>query len=161
MKPFVYFLFFFVSFWYAQHTPISVFMTQALHLVFILSTPDVALCLSPLTRYSREPGRKGTPALHNDHPADQPARAASGCPRRTEEACRLTDGETEAANGVSSSAAGAGNCSLFSFLTSTVSLFFVPQVIAIFPSHFFLLSFRMINPIKYICNKLSLDSISY
>lgn len=73
-------------------------------------------CSLPLlTRYSGEPGRKGAPALHNDHPADQPARAAPGCPRRTEEARRLTNGETEAANGVSSSAAGAGNCSQFFF----------------------------------------------
>lgn len=85
-------------------------MTQALQFVFILSTANIHLPLSALTRYSREPGRKGAPALHNDQPADQPARAAAGCPRWAEEARRFTNGETKATNGVSSSAAGAGEC---------------------------------------------------
>lgn len=71
-------------------------------------------------RYSREPGGKGAPALHYDHPADQPARAAPGGARRTEEACRLTDGKTKAANGVGASTAGTSNC--ISYFGVTVAL---------------------------------------
>lgn len=129
--------------------------------------------LSLLTRYSGEPGRKGAPALHNDHPADQPARAAPGCPRRTEEARRLTNGETEAANGVSSSAAGAGNCSQFFFShihkTTRCDIFSLSFLLSPLPfKNMSLSSFNLvypippllsiINPIKYICNKLSLVS---
>lgn len=72
----------------------------------------------PLCRYSGEPGGKGAPALHHDNPADQPARAAPGRARRTEEARRLADGKAEAANGVGAPAAGTGNCTPgFSFLS--------------------------------------------
>lgn len=94
--------------------------------LFSLAGTNLALILSssslppPLCRYSGEPGGKGAPALYHDHPADQPARAAPGRARRTEEARRLADGKAEAANGVGASAAGTGNCtpvfSFFSFL---------------------------------------------
>lgn len=74
----------------------------------IHSTHDstLSLLLLVLLRYSREPGRKGAPALHHDHSADQPAGAAPGRPRRAEEAGGHTDGETEATNGASSPATG-------------------------------------------------------
>lgn len=89
---------------YSQvHFHLSVFAAVVIH-----STHDstLSLVLPTLPRYSREPGRKGTPALHYDHPADQPAGAAPGRPRRAEEAGRLADGETEATNGASSPATG-------------------------------------------------------
>lgn len=80
-------------------------------LTLLLSIPLLTPCsllLALLPRYSREPGRKGTSALHDDHPADQPAGAAPGRPRRAEEAGGLSDGEAEATNGAGAPAAGAG-----------------------------------------------------
>lgn len=59
-------------------------------------------------RYTWEPSREGTPALHHDYPADQLAGAAPGSARRTEKAGSLTDRETAAANGPCSPATRTG-----------------------------------------------------
>lgn len=64
-------------------------------------------------RYSGESGREGEAAFHDDHPADQPEGAAPGRPRRAEETGRLTDGETEAANGAGPPAARTSEHSFF------------------------------------------------
>lgn len=64
--------------------------------------------LTPSSRYPRVSGGEGAPVVDDDQPAVRAEGAAAGSPLGAEEHGRLAAGETTAADGAGSAAAGAG-----------------------------------------------------